>query len=129
MSVGLDVFSSNASPLKARRSYRPFQLFQHLEYGGNYHRAVEILALAGWEQAITDVEDSPLEVLSLPALMAQEYLPLTWVDHPILPSGLCILAGRLKSGKSILALNLAVAVAYGGNAFQRDNLTTNHGSP
>ena len=85
--------------------------------------------IPGRQTIFTDVEDSPLEVLSLPALMAQEYLPLTWVDHPILPSGLCILAGRLKSGKSILALNLAVAVAHGGNAFQRDNLTTDHGSP
>ena len=37
--------------------------------------------------------------------------------HPILPSGLCILAGRPKSGKSILVLNLAVAVAHGSNIY------------
>ena len=42
----LYVFSSNAAPLEADRSYSPFQLFQQLEYQGDYHEAFEALSAA-----------------------------------------------------------------------------------
>jgi len=121
-------FSSNAAPLEAERSYTPFQLYQHLECQGEAQQAAKALEAAGWATSDeTAPEVPPLDILNLPALMSKEYQSLKWAVEPILPSGLCILAGRPKSGKSILALNLAVAVAHGGSAFQRDDLTVEAG--
>jgi len=123
------VFSSNAAPLEAERSYTPFQLYQHLECQGEAQQAAKALSAAGWGTSDNpSPEVPPLEVLNLPALMSEEYRPLKWAVEPILPAGLSILAGRPKTGKSILALNLALSVAHGANAFQRDDLKVEAGS-
>ena len=47
-------------------------------------------------------------------LLDMEFEPLKWAVDGFLPSGLSILAGGPKVGKSILALHLAVGVAIGG---------------
>ena len=47
-------------------------------------------------------------------LMARQFEPLLWIADGLLPSGMAILAGRAKLGKSRLALQLCVAVATGG---------------
>ena len=47
-------------------------------------------------------------------LLCMEFEPLKWAVDGFLPSGLSILAGGPKVGKSILALHLAVGVAIGG---------------
>jgi|GEM_PF-3180217 len=53
---------------------------------------------------------------TLAELMTAEIQPPKWVVDQLVPAGLIILSGRPKSGKSFLALQLAVAVA-GGTPF------------
>lgn len=50
-------------------------------------------------------------------LMNKELPPLKWAVNGFIPSGLAILAGGPKVGKSILSLNIALAIATGGQAF------------
>ncbi|MBA7485204.1 DNA primase [subsurface metagenome] len=50
-------------------------------------------------------------------LMSMELSEPRWAVPSILPEGCSILAGKPKMGKSILCLNLAVAVSTGGKAF------------
>lgn len=50
-------------------------------------------------------------------LLEAEFPEPTWIVPGLLPSGLTILAGRPKVGKSWLALQIAVAVATGGRVF------------
>ena len=52
---------------------------------------------------------------SLSYLMAKEFPPTRWTVPEILPEGATLLAGAPKMGKSILALNIAIAVATEGN--------------
>ena len=52
-------------------------------------------------------------------LMKEDLPPLEFTIDRILPTGLTILAGKPKTGKSWLALHLAVAVAEGRKAFDR----------
>ena len=49
-------------------------------------------------------------------IMATEFPPIRWVVPGYVPEGLSILAGRQKLGKTWLALDWAIAVAYGGMA-------------
>gem|GEM_PF-4612766 len=49
-------------------------------------------------------------------LAAMDLPPVAWAVDGILPEGLSVLAGPPKSGKSFLALGLAMAVATGGRA-------------
>jgi hypothetical protein len=49
-------------------------------------------------------------------LLNEELPPLRWCVPELLPEGLATLAGRPKQGKSLFALNLAVAVSTGGVA-------------
>jgi len=44
----LYVFSSNAAPLEAGRSYTPFQLYQHLECQGEAQQAAKALSATSW---------------------------------------------------------------------------------
>ncbi len=46
-------------------------------------------------------------------LVNQSLPPVTWLVNNLLPQGLCILAGRPKSGKSFLALNMAISITRG----------------
>lgn len=45
-----------------------------------------------------------------------------WAIPDILPEGLNILAGKPKAGKSIIALNIAIAIATGGKALGKVNV-------
>lgn len=49
-------------------------------------------------------------------IMAMQFEPVRWAVPGYVPEGLTILAGRQKLGKTWLALDLAIAVAAGGNA-------------
>jgi RecA-family ATPase len=49
-------------------------------------------------------------------ILNTEYPPLKWVVPDIIPEGLSLLGGRPKVGKSWLALQIAYAVATGGQA-------------
>lgn len=48
-------------------------------------------------------------------LQTKTFEPLRWVVLRVLPEGLTLMAGKPKIGKSWLALDIAVAVASGGN--------------
>lgn len=50
-------------------------------------------------------------------ILHRDYQPINWIIPDLLPEGLTILAGRPKSGKSWLALNMAIAVANGEECF------------
>ncbi len=50
------------------------------------------------------------------SLMKIDFPNPKWIVPKIIPEGLTILSGRPKIGKSIISLNLAVAVAMGGKA-------------
>ncbi|MBA7485202.1 hypothetical protein ES707_20740 [subsurface metagenome] len=54
---------------------------------------------------------------TLAELMSMELPEPRWAVPGILPEGCSILAGKPKMGKSILCLNLAIAVSTGGKAF------------
>src|SRR5207253_2368842 len=47
-------------------------------------------------------------------LMRMKLPPPRWAVPELIPEGLTILAGRPKTGKSWLALHIAIAVATGG---------------
>lgn len=49
-------------------------------------------------------------------LVGLELPPVKWVIPDLLPEGLTMFAGKAKLGKSWLALNLSLAVGYGGKA-------------
>ena len=49
-------------------------------------------------------------------LMHMEFPPIKWAVPGIIPSGLSMLCGNPKAGKSLMALHFATAIAYGGYA-------------
>lgn len=55
-----------------------------------------------------------LRVCTADVLMRRQFDPIRWVVPRLLPEGLMLLAARPKVGKSWLALQIAVAVAEGG---------------
>ncbi len=55
-----------------------------------------------------------LAVRSVEALLTERFPEMVWIVPEILPSGLALLAGRPKVGKSWLALQFAQAVVTGG---------------
>ena len=61
----------------------------------------------------------PVKRITATALLALELPPLVYVVEDILPAGATLLTGKSKDGKSLMAYNLAVAVAAGGKALGR----------
>jgi RecA-family ATPase len=55
--------------------------------------------------------------ISAADLMKREFPEPKWAIPKILPEGLNILGGKPKMGKSIICLNLGLAIASGGKAF------------
>lgn len=63
--------------------------------------------------------DKPPEVLetfSLADLMQEEFPPVNWAVHGLLPEGTMLFAGKPKMGKSWLALGVCISIATGGKA-------------
>src|SRR5262245_42957499 len=56
-------------------------------------------------------------------ILATQPAPLTYVVEDILPAGCTLFTGKSKDGKSLAAYDLAVAVASGGKAFGRYDVT------
>ncbi len=54
-----------------------------------------------------------IELISAEELQKKEIIPLKWIVKDLLPEGLTILAGSPKHGKSLLAMNVAIAAAMG----------------
>lgn len=61
----------------------------------------------------------PLKFMTFHELVTTQWPEPKWIVNQLLPSGLGILAGRQKVGKSIMALQLAIAVASGGYFLDR----------
>lgn len=76
-----------------------------------------------------EFEQQKLDSYSVFELSRMEIEPVKWFIPSILPSGLTILAGPPKIGKSFFCWNMAISVAVGGSAFssiqieQRHNVT------
>lgn len=68
--------------------------------------------------AIPDLPPAPrlAGMISAAQLCARTFPPIRWAVPGLLPAGVTLLAGAPKTGKSWLALDLAVAVASGGLA-------------
>jgi RecA-family ATPase len=60
--------------------------------------------------------NSRARIISAAALIGKSISPLVWVVESFIPEGLVILAGKPKMGKSMLALDLGIAVASGNRA-------------
>ena len=68
------------------------------------------------------------EAKTLAQLMEMKFDPIKWAVPNLIPEGLAILAGRPKSGKSMMALGLALAVSNGGRAFSASDYRCEMGS-
>lgn len=55
-------------------------------------------------------------------LRYKEFNPIKWAVEGVIPSGLTVLAGGPKVGKSLLALHLSLAIAIGGCALGKINV-------
>lgn len=72
--------------------------------------------------AIKAMEDR-VEIINAEDLRTMTFPPVKWAVEGFLPSGLSILAGGPKVGKSILALHLSVGVAIGGRVLSSIDVT------
>lgn len=77
----------------------------------------QIAAQLEHDLANLEFEQQRLESYTALALSKMEIEPVKWFIPDFLPSGLTILAGPPKIGKSFFCWNMALAVAYGGTAF------------
>jgi len=70
-------------------------------------------------QHIEEIEDPgrPIPMITAAELFEKEFAPLQWVIPDILPSGLSLLCGKQKLGKSWMMLQIAYSVAAGGAVF------------
>jgi hypothetical protein len=81
-------------------------------------------AVPGWapsdadnaSQRKTDVESVLGRIVTAQAILSTNYPEPKWAVKGIIPEGTTFIAGPPKLGKSIYALNIAVAVAEGGRA-------------
>ena len=69
--------------------------------------------------AVGSEAPAPKQVWSVKDLLSAEFPDPKWAVPGLLPSGLVVLAGRPKLGKSWLSLQIAVAVGTGGIALGR----------
>lgn len=83
-------------------------------------RPNEQLPKANEEPAKNEPQNTPtLKTITAKDLAAKTFPPPRWAIPDLLPEGLTILAGKPKAGKSWLALNVAVAMATGGQALRK----------
>ena len=104
------VFSTNAEPFEAERSYDKFGAYAVLEHDGDYKAAAQALADKGYG----DDEQADRFTLVSAVELAQPVPPMRWLVRGVWPErSHGPLAGAKKSLKSWNALALAVAVASG----------------
>ena len=77
----------------------------------------QVAAQLETDLASLQFEQQKLESYTALELSKMEIEPVKWFIPNFLPSGLTILAGPPKIGKSFFCWNMALAVAYGGTAF------------
>jgi hypothetical protein len=76
----------------------------------------EIEKILHREDVNTDIRE---RVITADELISLKLPQSRWAVEEIIPEGVSILAGRPKLGKSYLGLNISLAVASGGYAFER----------
>ena len=69
----------------------------------------------------TNFQKSMLSLITAKKIQDMEFQPIEWIVEKLITPGLIILAGRPKSGKSWLALNLSLAITRGGIALSHFN--------
>jgi hypothetical protein len=116
-------FSANAPPFDEDKNYSPFAIYALLEHGGDFTAAARELGRQGYgeqkeETTSNDVEKSqPVETVTKTSactadkLMDMAFAATCWTVIDLLPSGYHLLVGKPKMGKSLLALNIAIAVS------------------
>jgi KaiC/GvpD/RAD55 family RecA-like ATPase len=77
-------------------------------------------------QPKTDVETVLGRIVTAQTILNTHYAEPKWAVKGLIPEGVTFIAGPPKLGKSIFALNIAVAVAEGGKALS--NFDVEHGS-
>lgn len=78
--------------------------------------AVALGELQPMADALAQAQQLDGGILTLDALMRMETPDMAWPVSGILPEGLCIVGAPPKTGKSALALQLALSIASGGPA-------------
>lgn len=76
----------------------------------------------GDEQALRELvantpEHTKLPIITAKGLMAKHFEPVRWIVPTLIPSGVSMLGGKPKVGKSWLDLDVAISVAGGGMPF------------
>ena len=117
------VFTPNAHPLEANKGYDKFALYTYLEHGGNFSAAAKAVytmmptKLRPTSKSAnnqTEVNLEKLEALWWEELEKKEIPPLEFLVEDLIHTGLSLLAGPPKAGKSILAANICLDVASKG---------------
>lgn len=70
---------------------------------------------AEWLEERSNV-DPPPRIVEGSDILNAKYPEMKWAVEGVIPEGACLLAGRPKTGKSWLAMNIALAIAHGGVA-------------
>lgn len=73
---------------------------------------------------LSRTEKHALTIQSATELNVKEFEPIKWIIPDLLPTGLTVLAGPAKIGKSFLCWNLAFAAALKGLALERFDIDT-----
>lgn len=85
---------------------------------GELERANEVLReLNEGNEKIAAASAGPLKGTTARELLQMEIMEPEWVVQGIIPTGLTLLAGRPKSGKSYFMINLVAQLAAGGKVF------------
>lgn len=126
------VFSSNAAPLEAHKTYKPWHVYALLEHGGDFRAAAQALAAQGYGEPQTRTVSSgstagvaasvpPLTTTSWPDPVTASQLltnppsqPPELISGMLYHGGTMLMAGASKSRKTFTLLQQGVAVATGG---------------
>jgi hypothetical protein len=116
------VFSTNASPFVAGRAYSPFAVYALLEHGGDWSRAAGCLAEQGFREGPVETDVLEKQVIfpdvnyggvTLAELARQEHHIDYHIPGLLAQGQHCLVGGPHKSLKSLMAADLAIAVATG----------------
>jgi hypothetical protein len=88
------------------------------------YEPIDVSGMFEAEDVIADAETAPARPetfgISMAELKGKRFPPIVWIVPDILPEGCTLLAGKPKLGKSWMALDIAIAVATGGQVLGRD---------
>jgi len=119
------VFSSNAFPFESERGYTLFTAYAHLEHGSNYQEAARQLSKEGYGTQLTTPLLQPQQaapqmipaenLLSFRLKPGQLDVNDEWaIPRFLLPNTLTLMFGKPSSGKSYLALTIALYLQHKG---------------